>query len=97
MIISTKAEGIYMAGITNFVFMSLHDFTSKADAIYEAEKAKIVEDIKNNKYPPGLAEQYEILLERLRNRRTGPEIATVPGFLSTPSTSWCSILATSNK
>ncbi|ESK92577.1 gmc oxidoreductase [Moniliophthora roreri MCA 2997] len=79
-----KAEGIYMSGITNFVFMSLHDYTSKADAMYEAEKARVIEGIRNNKYPPGLAEQYEIQLERLRNKRTGPEMAVVPGFLSAP-------------
>ncbi|EEB89496.1 hypothetical protein MPER_12396, partial [Moniliophthora perniciosa FA553] len=79
-----KAEGIYMSGITNLVFMSLHDYTLKADAIYEAEKARVTEGIKSNEYPPGLAEQYEIQLERLRNKRTGPEMVVVPGFLSVP-------------
>ncbi|EEB87786.1 hypothetical protein MPER_14721, partial [Moniliophthora perniciosa FA553] len=79
-----KGEGLYMTGLTNLVYMPLHAFTTKADAMYRAQQARIKEDIGRNTYPPGLSEQYEIQLERIRSKRPGPELIAFPGFFSHP-------------
>ncbi|KAH9938079.1 alcohol oxidase [Fomitopsis serialis] len=76
-------EGLYTRGIIGFAFTSLHQLSPLADTIYERTKAKILAN--KDKFPPGLLEQYNIQLDRIKRGAPGCEIICYPGFLSGPA------------
>jgi hypothetical protein len=82
-LISAAGEGMFTTGLVGFAFTDPRKLSSRADGIYAAVRAKIMQN-KNN-YPPGLLEQYEIQLERLENEAPGCEIISIPGFMGGPS------------
>lgn len=81
-----KGEGLYTTGITNMLYTSLRNISSDVQSMYDSEKARIEDDIKENRYMPGLSEQYELMLSRLVSKQgMCTEITTYPGFLSFPN------------
>jgi hypothetical protein len=74
---------MFTTGIVGFSFTGLRKLSTRAEDIYKNARAKVMQD-KNN-YPPGLLEQYEIQLERLKNEAPGCEIISIPGLMSGPS------------
>ncbi|KZT05544.1 GMC oxidoreductase [Laetiporus sulphureus 93-53] len=76
-------SGIHTKGIVGFGFVPLNMLSAKAEEIYQAAKEKIARNA--HTYPPGLLEQYEIQLERLRNGAPGCELISFPGYLSSPN------------
>ncbi|KZT66041.1 GMC oxidoreductase [Daedalea quercina L-15889] len=92
-------EGLYTRGIIGFAFNGLNQLSSLADTIYEKTKAKVLAN--KDKYPPGLLEQYNIQLDRIKRGAPGQEIICIPGFLSGPNPpkegkSYITILAAMN-
>ncbi|KAF9259119.1 alcohol oxidase [Marasmius fiardii PR-910] len=78
----SKGLGLYTTGLTNIAWLPLSEVTPRSDRLFEEEKKQIEEDIRNNKYPPGLIEQYRIQLERVQNGIPSSEFASLAGFLS---------------
>jgi hypothetical protein len=72
----------------NVAFTPLEKVTSKAEQIYQKAKAT-VEGLDKHSIAPGLLDQFEIQLERLRpgNHQAGPgcEYIMTPGLLVAPS------------
>ncbi|EPS98728.1 hypothetical protein FOMPIDRAFT_1125896 [Fomitopsis schrenkii] len=92
-------EGLYTRGIIGFAFTSLQQLTPLADSIYEKTKGKI--EANKDKLPPGLLEQYNIQLDRIKRGAPGCEIICIPAFLSGPNPpkegkSYLTILAAMN-
>ncbi|KAJ3735624.1 GMC oxidoreductase-domain-containing protein, partial [Lentinula guzmanii] len=81
----SKGQGIYMTGIVNMASFPLQRITSEAKALYDAEKSRICRDIQEGKYPPGLAEQYEIQLQYNQNDALDCELVSLSGSLSGPN------------
>lgn len=97
--LSARGEGLYTRGIIGFAFTSLHQLSPLADSIYEKTKAKV--EVNKDKLSPGLLEQYNIQLDRIKRGAPGCEIICIPGFLSGPnppkeSKSYLTILAALN-
>ncbi len=69
-------------GIIGFAFTTLGMLSPNVGEIYEKAKEAITKKLPN--LPPGLKEQYEIQLERLKTA-PGCEFITIPGNLSHPS------------
>lgn len=67
----------------NIAFLPVESVTSRGSDIYEKAKQKI-SNMDQTTLPPGLSEQYEIQLERLKpgEGQTGPgcEILLTPGL-----------------
>ena len=72
-------------GIVDVAFVPVEIVSSRANEIYEKAKAHIEELKEEGRLPPGLMEQYEIQLERLRpgSNQSGPGCELV-GFPGTP-------------
>ncbi|KAJ4483816.1 hypothetical protein J3R30DRAFT_3837937 [Lentinula aciculospora] len=81
----SKGQGIYTTGIVNMANFPLRKITLDAEAIYDAEKCRIQQDIQEGNYPPGLAEQYEIQLQYHQNDALDCEIVSLSGCLSGPN------------
>ncbi|KAL0569975.1 hypothetical protein V5O48_011980 [Marasmius crinis-equi] len=77
-----KGEGAYTTGLTNVVWIPFSQVSPQAEKFYEEQRRRIEEDAKKNLYSPGLLDQYEILLERLRNKSPGSEFCDIPGFFA---------------
>ncbi|CDO78283.1 GMC oxidoreductase [Trametes cinnabarina] len=75
-------SGLFTTGIIGFSFATLSQISPKADAIIKAAEDKVMKNA--NDYPPGLLEQYKILLDRLRND-AGCEFISFPGMCSRPN------------
>ncbi|KIK69071.1 hypothetical protein GYMLUDRAFT_91470 [Collybiopsis luxurians FD-317 M1] len=82
----SENEGIHMTGVVQIAFAPLKTITSEAEAMYAAEENKIRQDIEEGKYPPGLAEQYEIQLQRARKGALDCELISLTGVFSGPKT-----------
>lgn len=80
---SGEQKGLFTAGIMGFVFAPLQLYSKRADEIHKAAIEKI--EANKDKYPPGLYEQYQIQIERLKEGAPGCEVVNVPGFLSFPN------------
>ncbi|CDO76653.1 GMC oxidoreductase [Trametes cinnabarina] len=78
----SEGSGLFTTGIIGFSFATLSQISPKADEIVKATEEKIWKNAKN--YPPGLLEQYKLLLDRLRNS-AGCEFISFPGMLSRPN------------
>lgn len=76
-------------GIIGFAFASLEMFSKNADGIYEKAKEAITKKMAS--LPPGLKEQYEMQLNRLKTA-PGCEFISIPGGMSQPSWSFTSRL-----
>lgn len=77
----------------------MSQLTPLADSIYEKAKAKV--EANKDKFPPGLLEQYNIQLDRIKRGAPGCEIICIPTFLSGPNPpkegkSYLTILAAMN-
>ncbi|KAF9073605.1 hypothetical protein BDP27DRAFT_1417078 [Rhodocollybia butyracea] len=81
----SEGQGIYATGMVHFAFMSLKKITPDAAMLYAAEEARVRQDIKEKKYPPGLAEQYELQLQYNRADALDCEFVSLSGVLSGPS------------
>ncbi|KAF5336807.1 hypothetical protein D9758_015848 [Tetrapyrgos nigripes] len=85
-----EGKGLHTIGVTNLTYMPLSAFCGieRAKEIYAAEKKKIAEELKSGLYPPGLKEQYDLLLEVLDPERPeghpSVEIIGFPGYQSFP-------------
>lgn len=92
--VSAKGAGIHTTGIVGFTFATLDDVSPNAASIY-----KSMEDMVNNldpkTTPPGLIDQYKVVLERFKpgNGSPGFEIVSFPGYLSKPSEHICMVTA----
>ncbi|KAH9929344.1 GMC oxidoreductase [Fomitopsis serialis] len=73
-------EGLYTRGIIGFAFTALNDLSPLADTIYERTKAKILAN--KDKFPPGLMEQYNIQLDRIKRGAPGCELICYPGYMT---------------
>ncbi|VDC02256.1 unnamed protein product [Peniophora sp. CBMAI 1063] len=78
-----EQKGLFTAGIMGFSFGPLQLHSKRADEIHAAAIKKI--EANKDKYPPGLWEQYQIQIQRLKDGAPGCEIVDVPGFLSFPN------------
>ncbi|KAF9073601.1 GMC oxidoreductase [Rhodocollybia butyracea] len=78
-------QGIYTTGIVNVAVMPLKKITPDATVVYAAEEARIRQDIQQNKYPPGLAEQYKLQLEYDSTNALDCEIVSMSGASPGPS------------
>ncbi|KZV71755.1 GMC oxidoreductase [Peniophora sp. CONT] len=78
-----EQKGLFTAGIMGFSFGPLQLHSKRADEIHQAQIKKI--EANKDKYPPGLYEQYQIQVQRLKDGAPGCEIVNVPGFLSFPN------------
>ncbi|PCH40974.1 GMC oxidoreductase [Wolfiporia cocos MD-104 SS10] len=78
-----SGSGIHTKGIIGFSFTPLSMLSEKSEEIYQSAKRKVEQNA--GKYPPGLMEQYEIQLDRLRGRAPGCELISFPGYLSGPN------------
>ncbi|KAJ3814755.1 hypothetical protein F5876DRAFT_62084 [Lentinula aff. lateritia] len=81
----SKGQGIYMTGIVNMANFPLKEIASDAEALYDAEKLRIHQDIKEGRYPPGLAEQYELQLQYHQHNALDCEFVSLSGSLSGPN------------
>ncbi|KAJ3878179.1 GMC oxidoreductase-domain-containing protein [Lentinula edodes] len=81
----SKGQGIYMTGIVNMASFPLKKIASDAEALYDAEKIRIHQDIKEGRYPPGLAEQYELQLQYHQHDALDCEFVSLSGSLSGPN------------
>ncbi|KAJ3855235.1 GMC oxidoreductase-domain-containing protein, partial [Lentinula lateritia] len=81
----SKGQGIYMTGIINMANFPLKEIASDAEALYDAEKLRIHQDIKEGRYPPGLAEQYELQLQYHQHNALDCEFVSLSGSLSGPN------------
>ncbi|KAI0774498.1 alcohol oxidase [Fomes fomentarius] len=77
-----SGEGLFTTGIIGFNFAKLSEVTPRASEIVKAVEDKIKKNA--NSYPPGLLEQYEISVERLKNG-VGCEFISFPGLNSRPN------------
>lgn len=73
---------MFTAGVVGFAFTELHRLSKRAEAIYEQAKARV--EAHKDSYRPGLLEQYEIQLERVKSG-VGCELISFPKLLSGPS------------
>ncbi|PSR73741.1 hypothetical protein PHLCEN_2v10431 [Hermanssonia centrifuga] len=82
----TTGSGLYTTGIIGFAFTTLDKVTSRAEAIYESIK-ETVSKLDEKTSPPGLLDQYNILLERFKpgNGSPGCEFISFPGLFSFPN------------
>ena len=81
--LSDEQKGLFTAGIMGFVFAPLQLYSKRANEIHQAAIKKL--EANKDKYPPGLWEQYQIQIERLKEHAPGCEVVNVPGFLSFPN------------
>ncbi|KAJ3908899.1 hypothetical protein F5879DRAFT_235421 [Lentinula edodes] len=65
--------------------VDLYSKGQDAEALYDAEKIRIHEDIKEGRYPPGLAEQYELQLQYHQRNALDCEFVSLSGSLSGPN------------
>ncbi|KAH7920518.1 alcohol oxidase [Leucogyrophana mollusca] len=77
-----KHEGAFTLGLTALGFSSLEMVSDRADSIIRAATERI-EKLRPS-YSPGLRDQYDIQLERLKNQAASFEVALFPGFLIGP-------------
>ncbi|KAI9000782.1 GMC oxidoreductase [Trametes punicea] len=78
----STGTGMFTTGIIGFTMSTLSQVTPKAEEIVKAAEDKIKKNANN--YPPGLLEQYKILLERLRHA-AGCEFICFPGCWALPN------------
>lgn len=79
-VLRKQGRGIFCSGVTGMTFLPLDTVTPKAVELYKAMRDMVAAlDTKNT--PPGLLEQYNMLLERYRpgNGSPGCEFFTFPG------------------
>lgn len=83
---SATGTGLFTTGIVGFVFAPLDSLTPEAGAIHEKIK-QALEQLDPSTAPPGLIEQYSLLLERFKPGEGAPgcEFVSFPGMLSRPS------------
>jgi hypothetical protein len=84
--LSKTVEGIFTTGVTSFGFVTLDQVTPRAGEIYKSME-NIVARLDPKTTPPGLLEQYQLLLERYKEGSTSPglEFISVPGLMAFPS------------
>ena len=71
--------------LTGLTFLSIHDFSDKADAIIERQVKKVADEAST--YPPGRKELYDIQLELLQDRDVPDvELVTFPFLLQPDGT-----------
>ncbi|KAF9026488.1 alcohol oxidase [Hymenopellis radicata] len=78
----TKNEGVFMISATTFAYLPLSTVSPRADKLLEAEKKKI--DAEKATYPPGLEEQYKLMLDKIEKGAPGFELVMFPGHVSMP-------------
>jgi hypothetical protein len=80
---SKHKKGLFAAGITGFGFVPLSLLSPRAEEL----RKEITERVHANadKYPPGLKEQYDIMLDRLARGAPAIEIMPSPGCHASPS------------
>jgi hypothetical protein len=87
---SKQGKGSFCLSFMDFAFIPVEDVTDKAEQIYQKAKQQI-EKLDKNSIAPGLLEQYEIQLERLRpgGSQSGPgcEYVLTPGLGFVPGQS----------
>ncbi|PSR77274.1 hypothetical protein PHLCEN_2v7967 [Hermanssonia centrifuga] len=85
---SPTGSGLFTTGIVGFAFTTLDKVTSQAGTIYQYIK-EMISDMDPETSPPGLMEQYKIMLERFEPGKGSPgcEFISFPGLLSHPSKS----------
>lgn len=85
---ASSGLGLYTSGIVDFAFTTLDRITSKSDAIYQS-MTEMLNNLDPETSPPGVSEQYKIMLERFEagNGSPGCEFIGFPGLLSLPSES----------
>ncbi|KAJ3540564.1 hypothetical protein NM688_g6209 [Phlebia brevispora] len=79
--------GVFTMGIIGFAFLPLSMFSPNAQQIYDTAKA-FMENIDKTTAPPGLLDQYEVMLERLmpgNDSSPGCEFLCFPGMFSQPN------------
>ncbi|THV01184.1 alcohol oxidase [Dendrothele bispora CBS 962.96] len=83
-----QGKGVHTIGITNLTYAPLSAFSGldRAKALYSTQKRKIEECINKGIYPPGLEEQYNLLLDLLDPEKGNPDVELVgfPGYISFP-------------
>ncbi|KAI0682713.1 GMC oxidoreductase [Cytidiella melzeri] len=81
-----NVEGIFTTGVTSFGFVTLDEVTPRAAEIYKSMEA-IVGNLDPKTTPPGLLEQYSLLLDRYKSGSTNPglEFISMPGMMSYPN------------
>ncbi|KAI0089283.1 GMC oxidoreductase [Irpex rosettiformis] len=79
-------EGVFTTGVTSFGFVTLDQLTSRSLEIYKSME-DIVAKLDPKTTPPGLLEQYKLLLERYKPGSTNPglEFISFPGLMSFPN------------
>ncbi|THG98101.1 hypothetical protein EW026_g4042 [Hermanssonia centrifuga] len=79
-------SGLFTTGIVGFAFTTLDKVTSQAGTIYQYIK-EMISDMDPETSPPGLMEQYKIMLERFEPGKGSPgcEFISFPGLLSHPN------------
>ncbi|KAF9073604.1 GMC oxidoreductase [Rhodocollybia butyracea] len=97
----SEGQGIYATGVVNVAFMPLKRITPDAAMLYAAEEARVRQDIKGGKYPPGLAEQYELQLQYDHADALDCELVSLSGVLSgsnlpRPGKKYYTVIAISN-
>ncbi|KAI0796330.1 alcohol oxidase [Irpex lacteus] len=82
-----QGKGSFALGIMNVAFTPVENVTPKVDALYRKAKDYIA-SLDKNTIAPGLLEQYDIQLERLRSGspKSGPgcEFIITPGLIVAP-------------
>ncbi|KII91114.1 hypothetical protein PLICRDRAFT_173018 [Plicaturopsis crispa FD-325 SS-3] len=73
-------QGAYNMGITIFSFNPLKAYSPRADELLEGIREKVKKN--GDSYPPGVLDQYKILIERLERGAPGPEVISYPGLLT---------------
>jgi hypothetical protein len=66
-----------------YTFASLDQLSLKAGEIHTAAQTKLMQDALE--YPPGLRDQYKLMLERIARGSPGLELMSFPGFASRPN------------
>nr|ALJ82905.1 choline dehydrogenase [Irpex lacteus] len=79
-------EGVFTTGVTSFGFVTLDQLTPRANEIYQTMQ-DTVKNLDPKTTPPGLLEQYKILLDRYKPGSTNPglEFISFPGMMSFPN------------
>ena len=84
---SAEGKGMYRTGSSSFAYIPLSTVNPKeAPGLIDGLANKIDNAKRDGKLPPGLAEQYDLQLEVLRNGELPDvEVTVFPGYLVAPS------------
>ncbi|EMD40393.1 hypothetical protein CERSUDRAFT_91113 [Gelatoporia subvermispora B] len=78
-----EGKGLHTLGVIGFAFMPLHKISDRADEIISKAKAKLQNNA--DKYRPGVLEQLNMQLERIKKGAPLAEVINFPGFFSGPN------------